>query len=182
MSEPSTLSRRSRSSGDSQMTYSLGTYVRETETVLCSSISRASLRASSTGRTSERKTRPKVPSTRSASLLSRLRRTLIVAPALPGQNGLARREDAATAATRMLRARFRPPRTQREGEHGRDDCAGDRAARGGGCDGGLDAGAQPGRPCRGADRIGDEPAASDQPGQHDGGDGEDGGQGGQTHV
>src|SRR5882724_5270217 len=80
------------------MRYSLGTYVRLTETVRCSSISLASLRASSTGRTSERNTRPKVPSTRSASLLSRLRRTLIVAPALPVQNGLFHREEAVGAA------------------------------------------------------------------------------------
>src|SRR3954463_5183171 len=127
MTSCSTPSKRARSSALRYTTYSLGTYVRLTETVRCSSISLASLRASSTGRTSERKTRPKVPSTRSASLLSRLRRTLIVAPALPGQNGLARREDAATAATRMLRARFRPPRTYREGEHARDDGPDDRA-------------------------------------------------------
>src|SRR5437868_8585120 len=60
--------------------YSLGAYVRETENDLCSSISRASLRAISTGRTSERKARLNVPSTRPAILLSRLRRTLIVWP------------------------------------------------------------------------------------------------------
>src|ERR1700712_2710105 len=57
--------------------YSLGTYVRDSDMVLCSSISRTSLRASSTGRTSDRKTRPNVPSTRSVSLASRLRRTLM---------------------------------------------------------------------------------------------------------
>src|SRR3954468_19744894 len=80
------------------MRYSLGTYVRLTDTVRCSSISLASLRASSTGRTSERKTRPKVPSTGAASLLSRLRRSLIVAPALPAENGLFHREEAVGAA------------------------------------------------------------------------------------
>src|SRR3954454_17533005 len=45
--------------------------------VLCASISLASLRASSTGCTSELKARLKTPSTRPSIRLSRLRRTLI---------------------------------------------------------------------------------------------------------
>src|SRR3954469_2376756 len=87
MTSCSTPSNFSRSSGDSQTAYSFGTYVRETETVLCSSISRASLRAISTGRTWVRKTRPKVPSTRPASFSSRLRRTLIRDDAFPAGRG-----------------------------------------------------------------------------------------------
>ena len=47
--------------------YSFGTYTRETETVLWSSISFASFRASSTGWTFVRNARPKTPS-RSASI------------------------------------------------------------------------------------------------------------------
>src|SRR4051794_41895333 len=85
MTSCSTPSKRSRSSVDSQTAYSLGTYVRDTETVLCSSISRASLRAISTGRTWVRNTRPNVPSTRSAILLSRFLSTLIGGVPLPGQ-------------------------------------------------------------------------------------------------
>ena len=50
------------------------------ESDLCSSISRASLRAISTGRTSERKARLNVPSTRPAILLSMLLSTLMVKP------------------------------------------------------------------------------------------------------
>src|SRR4051812_31643968 len=66
----------SRSSGDSQTTYSLGAYVRESDWTVCSSISLASLRAISTGRTSDLKARLNVPSTRPASFCSRLRSTL----------------------------------------------------------------------------------------------------------
>ena len=58
--------------GESHTEYSLGTYTRETDTVRWASISRASLRASSIGRTSERNTRPKAPSTRLAIVVSTL--------------------------------------------------------------------------------------------------------------
>ncbi len=58
--------------GDSHTEYSLGAYTRDTDVVRCSSISRASLRASSIGRTSERNRRPKVPSTRLAIVVSTL--------------------------------------------------------------------------------------------------------------
>src|SRR3954469_21546689 len=170
MTSCSTPSKRARSSALRYTTYSLGTYVRLTDTVRCSSISLASLRASSTGRTSERKTRPKVPSTRSASLLSRLRRTLIVAPALPGQNGLARREDAATACTRMLRARCRPPGTKGEREDARDDGPRDRPARGGRRDGGVDAGAEARGPGGDGHEVDRQAAAPHQPRQQHGGD------------
>src|ERR1044071_8394047 len=51
--------------------------MRATPAVLCASISLASLRASSTGCTSELKARLKTPSTRPSMRLSRLRRTLI---------------------------------------------------------------------------------------------------------
>src|ERR1700759_5868287 len=54
--------------------------MRETEYDLCSSISRASLRAISTGRTSDLKARLKVPSTRPAILLSMLLSTVIERP------------------------------------------------------------------------------------------------------
>ena len=51
----------------------------DSDWTLCSSISRASLRAISTGRTSDLKARENVPSTSPASLDSRLRSTLIAA-------------------------------------------------------------------------------------------------------
>ncbi len=54
--------------------------MRETENDLCSSISRASLRAISTGRTSDLKARLNVPSTRPAILLSMLLSMLIERP------------------------------------------------------------------------------------------------------
>src|SRR3954454_7759142 len=120
MSEPSTLSRRSRSAGDSQTTYSLGTYVRETEIVLCPSISRASLRASSTGRTSERNTRPKVPSTRSASFVSRFRNTLIDAVMLRAGREDHRRWPALRAGASCAGG---------HGDDAREQGAGDEAVR-----------------------------------------------------
>ena len=57
--------------------YSFGTYVRLSDWTRCSSISRASLRAISTGRTSDLKARENVPSTSPASFDSRFRSTLI---------------------------------------------------------------------------------------------------------
>src|SRR3984957_21234961 len=80
MRYPSSSANRSRSRGDRYTRYSLGAYMRETEYDLCSSISRASLRAISTGRTSDLKARLKVPSTRPAILLSMLLSTVIERP------------------------------------------------------------------------------------------------------
>src|SRR3984957_12480435 len=80
MRYPSSSANRSRSRGDRYTRYSLGAYMRESDSDLCSSISRASLRAISTGRTSDLKARLKVPSTRPAILLSRLLRTLMGTP------------------------------------------------------------------------------------------------------
>ena len=57
--------------------YSFGTYTRETDTERCSSISLASLRASSTGCTWVRNARPNTPSTRPSILLSIALRTLM---------------------------------------------------------------------------------------------------------
>jgi len=63
--------------GESQTTYSFGTTVLDSELWRWRSISRTSRRASSPGVISLRNTRPNAPSTRSAILDSRLRRTLI---------------------------------------------------------------------------------------------------------
>src|SRR5215211_8599120 len=61
------------------------------ETVLCSSISFASLRASSTGCTCERNARPNTPSTSDSMRCSMFRRTLM-AGILPGAARLTRTE------------------------------------------------------------------------------------------
>src|SRR5947208_15860445 len=189
MTSCSTPSKRARSSVLRNTTYSLGTYVRLTETVRCSSISFASLRASSTGRTSERNTRPNVPSTRSASLLSRLRRTLMVAPALPGQNGLTRSEEAGAAAATMLVQPPTPSDTDRppggpqdERERARDDRSGDEAAGLRPGQRGLRRGGQAGRPGRGGDGVRRGAVAAHEPGQQRGRDGEGAGQGERPRV
>ena len=86
---------------------------RDSDWTLCSSISRVSLRAISTGRTSDLKARENVPSTRPASLDSRLRRTLIAGRSA-GYPFAPRswvhdipREQAGHAATRARRPRSR---------------------------------------------------------------------------
>src|SRR3954447_21310043 len=131
MTSCSTPSNFSRSSGDSQTAYSFGTYVRETETVLCSSISRASLRAISTGRTWVRKTRPKVPSTRPASFSSRLRRTLIRDGAFPaGRGGTPGRSTVMLRGRTGVRlaGRAGPYRSRGHREASRSDRSGDEPA------------------------------------------------------
>src|SRR3954447_13376329 len=184
MTSCSTPSKRARSSALRYTTYSLGTYVRLTETVRCSSISLASLRASSTGRTSDRKTRPNVPSTRSASLLSRLRRTLIVAPGLPDQNGVTRLGEAEDAAGTMLGQAPAASaddggvrRAQHDGQDAGRDRGDDEPARLARRDGRPGRGGEAGRPRGRRDGVGRHVAPAHQPGQDRGRDGEGRGQG-----
>src|SRR5438105_1932431 len=81
------------------MVYSFGTYTRETETTRWSSISFASLRASSTGWTFVRKARPKTPSKSASIFCSIDRSTMVARLGLPRQPlGHALRARSATAA------------------------------------------------------------------------------------
>src|SRR3954454_5510945 len=169
MTSCSTPSKRSRSSADSQTAYSLGTYVRDTETVLCSSISRASLRAISTGRTWVRKTRPKVHSTRPASFSSRLRRTLIRDGAFPfgrggapGRRMLMLRGGTGTGlAGRAGSGRARRDREPAGGDRSGDEPAHLRRHR-------LGRRAQGRRPRRGRQKVDREDAAAHQEREREG--------------
>src|SRR4051795_3714853 len=170
MTSCSTPSKRARSSALRYTTYSLGTYVRLTETVRCSSISLASLRASSTGRTSDLKTRPNVPSTRPAIFSSRLRRTLMGRGAhlFPGQHWANTRGVAADPCYgRSPRVSPATPGGQYDRQHAGGPRPGDQTVRGAAGDG-LGGRRDAGRPRRREHHVHRDRAAADQERKQDG--------------